>query len=171
MARRLRSRGLYAVILFTVVAGAFFYAFRMARVQGKSMWPTYRPGQWLLVRRLNWPSPPLRVGEVIVFRHDGDELVKRVVALPNQRPPADGEAALALARDTVGNVPSRPRGEAGNLSEPVPAGHLYVLGDNLPESEDSRDFGPIPQESVLGRVLSWQESRDPAERARRAAAP
>lgn len=169
MARRLRSHRLYAVVLFALLAGAFFYSFRMARVQGKSMWPTFRPGQWLLVRRMNWPSPPMRVGEVIVFRHDGEELVKRVVALPSQRPPADGERGLALAR--VGNAAPQPRGEAGNLSEPVPAGHLYVLGDNLPESEDSRDFGPIPQESVLGRVVSWQENRDPAKRVRRASAP
>jgi signal peptidase I len=53
MARRLRSGSLYTIVLFAVVAGAFFYAFRMARVQGRSMWPTFKPGQWLLVRRLN----------------------------------------------------------------------------------------------------------------------
>jgi signal peptidase I len=171
MARRLRSGSLYVIVLFALVAGAFFYAFRMARVQGRSMWPTFKPGQWLLVRRLNWPSPALRVGEVIVFRRDGDELVKRIIALPGERPPADEEAALALARDVVGNPSPQPRGEAGNLSEPVPSGHLYVLGDNLPHSEDSRDFGPIPMQHVLGRVLSWQETRDPAARARRAQAP
>lgn len=171
MARRLRGHSLYAICLFVIVAGGFFYAFRMARVQGRSMWPTYKPGQWLLVRRLNWPAPALRVGEVIVFRKDGEELVKRIVALPGERPPADGEAALAIARDVVGNPSSQPRREAGILSEPVPAGHLYVVGDNLPHSEDSRDFGPIPTASVLGRVLRWQESTDPATRARRAEAP
>lgn len=168
MARLLRSRSLRAIALFIVVAGAFFYAFRMARVQGRSMYPTFQPGQWLLVRRLNWPSPPLRVGEVIVFRREGEELVKRIVALPGQRPPAEGEIALALARDVAGNPAPQPRGEAGNLSEVVPDGHLYVLGDNLADSEDSRDFGPIPMNSVLGRVLIWKQQRTPTGQTQKA---
>jgi signal peptidase I len=170
MAHRLRRRSLRAILFFAVVAGVFFYGFRMARVQGRSMWPTFQPGQWLLVRRLNWPAPQLRVGEVIVFRKDGEELVKRIAALPGQRPPADGEIALAITRDVVGNPALQPRGEAGNLSEPVPAGQIYVLGDNPPHSEDSRDFGPIPMNTVLGRVLRWQENKDPAARAHRAQA-
>jgi signal peptidase I len=157
--------------MFVLIASAFSYAFRMARVQGKSMYPTFKPGQWLLVRRLNWPSPPLRVGEVIVFVRDGEELVKRIAAVPGQRPPADGEVALALTRDVIGNKAPQPRGEAGNLSEPVPAGKLYVLGDNPPVSDDSRDFGPIPMDTVLGRVLSWRQTKDPASRGRAARAP
>jgi signal peptidase I len=171
MTQRMRSRSLRAILAFAIVAGVFFYAFRMARVQGRSMWPTFKPGQWLLVRRLNWPSPPLRVGEVIVFVREGEELVKRVVALPGERPPANAEIALALERDVAGNVSLRPKGKVNLLPDPVPAGQLYVVGDNLPHSEDSRDFGPIPMESVLGRVLRWQETEGPTQRARRAEAP
>jgi len=169
MARHLRKRSVRAVLLFVIVAGAFFYAFKMNRVQGRSMFPTFKPGQWLLVRRLNWPSPPLRVGEVIVFKKDGDELIKRVVALPGERPPAEGEYAAALRRSIAHDTRSKPVGEAGNLMPPVPQGQIYVLGDNLPQSEDSRDFGPIPMNAVLGRVLSWQETRRngaPAQSAR-----
>jgi signal peptidase I len=169
MARHHRQRSVRAVLLFVIVAGAFFYAFKMNRVDGKSMYPTFKPGQWLLVRRLNWPAPPLRIGEVIVFKKEGDEIVKRVVALPGQRPPAAGEYAMALARSIAHDTMPKPVGELGNLMEPVPQGQVYVLGDNLPNSEDSRDFGPIPMNTVLGRVLSWQEAKRngaPAQSAR-----
>jgi signal peptidase I len=171
MTRRLRARSLRAVVLFVLVAAWFVYGFRMARVQGHSMEPTFHPGRWLLVRRLNWPSPPLRVGEVIVFKKDGEELVKRIVALPGERPPYDSEEALALAqsmaRDEVPHFLEKARG----LAAPVPPGQLYVVGDNLPVSDDSRAFGPIPQSTVLGRVLSWQEARDKWAPRRSARAP
>lgn len=171
MARRLRARSLRAVVLFVLVAAWFVYGFRMARVQGHSMEPTFQPGQWLLVRRLNWPSPPLRVGEVIVFQKDGEELVKRIVALPGERPPYESDAALELAQSMARNEVPHFLEKVRNLGEPVPPGHLYVVGDNLPVSDDSRSFGPIPRSSVLGRVLSWQEDREKWGPARSARAP
>src|SRR6266540_6756640 len=79
-----RRRNIRAVLALAIVIGPFFYAFRLVRVQGHSMDPTFHNGQWLLVRRNNWPSPPLRVGDVVVFRMDRDILVKRIAALGGQ---------------------------------------------------------------------------------------
>jgi signal peptidase I len=149
------------VALFALVALDFSYGLRLARVQGHSMEPTFHPGQWLLIRRLNWPSPPLRVGEIIVFRKDGDTLVKRIAALPGQRPPEDSVVALWRAWRAARGGESRLVGPLALIPDPVPPGQLYVLGDNLPVSDDSRAFGPIPQSSVIGRVLAWQEDQDP----------
>src|SRR5437763_13620336 len=73
----------------------FGYGFRLVRVEGHSMDPTYYDGQWLLVRRPNWPSPPLQVGDVVVFRLDHDLLVKRVAALPGQEIP-EGQPVLLV---------------------------------------------------------------------------
>jgi signal peptidase I len=156
-ASALTGRNLRALALFSLVALDFCYGFRMARVSGHSMEPTFRPGQWLLVRRLNWPSPPLRMGEVIVFDKDGERLVKRVAALPGQRPPEADQVALWRTRQLVRGRSLRLEGPIGVLEEPVPPGKLYVLGDNAAVSDDSRSFGPIPQSAVIGRVLRWQE--------------
>src|SRR5437773_7373668 len=113
---------------FAVVVGMFGYGFKMVRVKGHSMDPTYYNGQWLLVRRPNWPSPPLRVGDVVVFRLDDDLLVKRIAALPGQEIPDQKTVLLVL--------PSHQRPgswETAVLSSDagrVPTGQLYVLGDN-----------------------------------------
>ena len=152
-----RGRSLRALALFSFVAVDFFYGFRMARVNGHSMEPTFQPGQWLLVRRINWPSPSLRVGEVIVFQKDGELLVKRIAALPGQRPPEDDQVVLFRARLLALGHGSRLSGPLAVTPEPVPPGQLYVLGDNAAVSDDSRAFGPIPQHTVIGRVLRWQE--------------
>lgn len=136
---------------FVLVASLFSYGFRMARVRGESMTPTYYDGQWLLVRRMDWPAPPLQDGDVIVFRLGRDLLVKRIAAVPGQPMP-----------DAEPYWPRRPwgdhLGQAGaELAGPpvVPTGYLYVLGDNAAVSDDSRSFGPVPMTAVLGRVLRW----------------
>jgi signal peptidase I len=153
----LRGRSLRALALFSLVALDFGYGFRLARVNGHSMEPTFRPGQWLLVRRLNWPSPTLQVGEVIVFQKEGEWLVKRVAALPGRRPPEDNQIALWRARLAAEGRVLRLSGPLAVSERPVPRGHLWVLGDNAAVSDDSRAFGPIPHTSVIGRVLRWSE--------------
>jgi signal peptidase I len=156
-AQPLRGRSLRALALLSFVVVDFFYGFRLVRVNGHSMEPTFRPGQWLLVRRLNWPSPPLLAEEVIVLEHEGELLVKRVAALPGQRPPEDDQIALWRARMARrGRVP-RLSGPLAVMPEPVPPDHLWVLGDNAAVSDDSRAFGAIPQDTVIGRVLRWGE--------------
>jgi signal peptidase I len=151
-----RRRTSSAVLGFALVGGLFGYSFRMVRVQGHSMDPTYSNGQWLLVRRMNWPSPPLRVGDVVVFRLNDDLLVKRIAALGGQAVPSQ-ESTVVVHRSlrrpgtweekVVAEDPGR-----------VPKGQMYVLGDNPPVSDDSRSFGPVPVSALVGLVV-WV--RDP----------
>lgn len=112
--------------------------------------PTYKSGQIVLATRLR---SDIQRGQAVVFRQDGETMVKRVAFLPGDRieefkylgdwfvPPND----FALARMKSRGVPSR------YLT--VPPDHLYVLGDNFEGSVDSRTFGPIPDSCVLGEVL------------------
>jgi signal peptidase I len=159
------------VALLAIVLAGFVYSFRMARVQGHSMEPTFYTGQWLLVRRLNWPTTPLEVGDVVVLNKDGDQIVKRIVALPGQRPPSQGTMALALAQAAARHEVPSWASKIKILEDPVPEGELYVVGDNLPKSDDSRSFGPVPIGSLIGRVLSFQEKRDEWKRIHRLQGP
>jgi signal peptidase I len=156
--RTYRRRTGSALLSFAVVVVPFTYGFRMVRVQGHSMDPTFHNGQWLLVRRMNWPSPPLRVGEVVVFRLDDDLLVKRVAAL--------GGDALPVRETTLVTHPSHRRpGEwerqLVTTAGQVPPRQIYVLGDNSPVSDDSRDFGSVPVSALIGRVLRWKDPGPP----------
>jgi signal peptidase I len=165
--RSYRRRNGTALCSFAVVVGMFGYGFRLVRVKGHSMDTTYHDGQWLLLRRPNWPSPSLRVGDVVVFRMDKDLLVKRIAALPGQEIPREKIALL------VSPSHQRPGDWETALvsTEParVPEGQLYVLGDNPPVSDDSRSFGTVPISALLGRVIRWNEPGRPPYSDRRAA--
>src|SRR5947207_2938341 len=82
-----RRRSVTALLAFVVISSLFYYTFRLVRVKGHSMDPTYSDGQWLLVRRPNWPSRAPRVGDVVVFWLDNELLVKRVAAVGGQLAP------------------------------------------------------------------------------------
>jgi signal peptidase I len=116
------------------------------RVSGLSMAPTLRPSDRLLVRRTTGEMP--RAGEVVVFSEPGpcrtDDptgvrhsrwLVKRVVAVPGDPAPPSLPAS------------TRPPGGV------VPPDHLVIVGDNLEWSHDSRHFGPIRADRILGVVV------------------
>jgi signal peptidase I len=117
-------------------------------VDGRSMLPTYRPGERLLVRRM--APDALRTGQVVVFRafappgptqeQPDNELsawiVKRVAAAPGDPIPRDTVAALRTA-------PGRR----------VPADRVVLLGDNPASSHDSRRSGYFAADRLLGVVV------------------
>ncbi|MEU8241803.1 S26 family signal peptidase [Actinoplanes missouriensis] len=103
-------------------------------VVGDSMSPTMANGQRWLARRTRGRIPP--PGALLVFANPPDTvgagppyLVKRAVAVPGDPVPADVAARVGAGR--------------------VPAGQVVVRGDN-PRSRDSRHFGYVPADAVLG---------------------
>lgn len=119
------------------------------------MLPTLRPGDRVLVNRLAYRWRPPRRGELVVFRHPeqpGLHTIKRLIGLPGER------VALQDGQILVdGRTLTDPFGAGlGSYPEPFewwlgPAEYV-VLGDNRAESRDSRHFGPLAAELVVGRA-------------------
>lgn len=107
-------------------------------VQGQSMEPTFTDGQRLWVTEAYWLFGGLKANDVVLVRspEDGDVLIKRVYGLPGQEMDWD-----APTLQQVGN------------RRYVPANAIFIVGDNPEVSVDSRDFGPVPLNHVIGKVL------------------
>jgi signal peptidase I len=102
---------------------------RRFRVEGRSMLPAFAPGDRVLALMAPWPGRPRR-GDVVVVRGPEGRLdIKRVAGTP-------GEAVETAAGRLV-----------------LAPGQWFLLGDNLPESTDSRHIGSVPASSIVGRVL------------------
>ena len=123
-------------------------------VHGPSMKPNLTYNQRVIVDKVTYPllHSPRRGDVVIVDRpEEGELLVKRAVALP-------GETVAVLNGQVFIN--GQPLDEPwatcqGGLNyppTPVPAQHVFVLGDNREVSRDSRYFGPVPIEQIGGKV-------------------
>lgn len=124
------------------------------RVKGRSMEPTLRSGQILWVIRGWAAGPPARRQVWLLETPDGPSL-KRVLALPGDDLEIREGEVLHQGRPLDEPYVQQPeRGSAG----PWQAGDGYlVLGDNRPESRDSRAWGPLPRSAFRGRILGRAE--------------
>ena len=120
------------------------------------------------LERVLLPMGDVERGDVLVFKFPEDperDFIKRVVGLPGEtiegrqgRVFIDGNAIdepwLELMRPD-GRLPLDIRGTFGPTA--IPEGHLFMMGDNRGDSEDSRYWGPLPAEYVKGRafMLYW----------------
>lgn len=131
-------------------------------VQGSSMYPTLVNNERLIVDKLSYYVTDPKRGEIIVFRYPKDQsrdFIKRVIAVGGDTiEMREGKVFVngtMLEEDYI--YKDDPKGP--NLSDyrksVVPAGHIFVLGDNRNNSEDSRfaDVDFVPLDLVKGRAV------------------
>ena len=128
-------------------------------VDGASMHPTFENLDYLIVDEIVYRfKKPVR-GDVVVFRYPADPsifYIKRVIGLPGE--------TVSINRGNV--TVTTTTGERLTLAEPyivnedatytksvmLGRDEYFVLGDNRPNSSDSRVWGPLPRSDIIGRV-------------------
>jgi signal peptidase I len=124
------------------------------RVDGSSMEPTLHSGEFMIVNKLAYRLGSPQIGDVVVFHFPGNpeqEYIKRIIGLPGDRVEiADGQVWVngqPLDEPYV----SAPPAYVDQVT--VPAGMLYVLGDNRNNSSDSHSWGPVALDQVVGKAI------------------
>ncbi len=141
------------VLILAIISSFVFNSYyTFYRVNGSSMEPALKDGEIYLVSK---GKKSINRGDIIVFRVENEEppYIKRVIALPGEK--------VAIFDNTVfinGRMLSEPYVQPPYLDIQdveeitVPEGHYYVLGDDRVESRDTRHFGPVPQENIIGTI-------------------
>ncbi len=158
----IRARlSLYALALL-VAACAFASPIKLGVVTGHSMSPTFRSGQPYVLDRSYYRTHAVRRGDVVVFTYDGATCIKRVAAAPGdmvyllKENGSDEDTVLQdwQLRTVKRSLDRYPWNVALKLvKRRIPRGYCFVLGDNIDNSVDSRDYGPIPMVAIQGRVV------------------
>ena len=140
--------------------------FRLVIVSGNSMRPALTDRQLAVLERKRACSASLRRGDIVVFRHGSEYLVKRVYAVAgdtvklarfaNGSTCVAGDAIFPWAK-VQRLAQSRP-GTVKTTDVRIPTGSIFVLGDNHLVSEDSRAFGAVSTGAVIGRVLTPKQA-------------
>ncbi|PIY80154.1 MAG: signal peptidase I [Candidatus Pacebacteria bacterium CG_4_10_14_0_8_um_filter_42_14] len=152
--------------LFLVV---YLFLLQPHQVNGKSMFPNFESGDYLLTDKVSYRVGTPQRGDVVVFHAPpaancpegtGCDFIKRVIGLPGEtvrvndstifvnNQPVDESQYLA---DTV--VTDAGNFTANNRTITLGPDEYFVSGDNRPHSSDSRAWGPISSESIVGRAF------------------
>ena len=146
---------LAAAVLALLVVARMFVA-EPLRVRSSSMSPTLRAGDQVLVDKFFAHRHMPHRHDIVVLSspRTGGLLVKRVVAVAGDTVGLEGGVLVVNGRRVHERYVDY-RLMVGVYYGPirVPGGDVFVLGDNRPDSVDSRSFGPIPVSRITGRVF------------------
>lgn len=126
-------------------------------VEGSSMEPNLHTGQFLIVNRLPQHLGAIERGDVIVFRFPGnpeENYVKRVIGLPGDEIVIEN-GVVSVNNEQLEEPYLGPSGQTyygSRYSVVVPPGSYFVLGDNRTGSSDSRNWGMLDHNLVIGRA-------------------
>jgi signal peptidase I len=148
-----------ALAIFVIV---YRFLFQPHQVKGNSMMNNFYDGEYVLTDKITYRFRLPARGEVIVFKAPKNEdydYIKRIIALPGDRVKVEGgqvylnnqklDESVYLHQDSYT--------QAGYFSQEgteilVPAESYYVLGDNRNHSSDSREWGVVPKDNIIGRA-------------------
>jgi signal peptidase I len=155
--RSLASLALQLAILTTLLAAFFILPWR---VSGFSMAPRIASNEYVLINRFAYRLQSPQRGDIVAFREsDSRVFIKRIVGIPGDRIRIERGAVfvngVALHEPYVRYADTRSFSDTA-----VPARSVYVLGDNRADSEDSRFFGTVSDNRIIGRAIAgvWPPS-------------
>lgn len=152
------------VVIFIALAVVIVVPIRLLVAQpfvvdGESMHPTFENSNYLIVDELTYRfEAPLR-GDVIVFRYPGDPkifYIKRIIGLPGETVHINSGKVTITKTDGSSLTLNEPyaviEDATYTLNTTLGSDQYFVMGDNRPESSDSRVWGPLPKANIMGRV-------------------
>jgi signal peptidase I len=150
----------FALVAIVIVVPMRLFVAQPFIVSGASMEPTFDNGEYLIVDELSYRFEEPKRGDVVIFKYPRDlsqYFIKRVVGLPGE--------TVTISEEEVSVT--KTNGETVTLEEPyvtnsgngrpitvsLEQDEYFVLGDNRPESSDSRYWGVLPKENIVGRAF------------------
>ena len=147
----------FALLALIIVAPIRLFVFQPFVVQGASMHPTFETSDYLIIDELSYHFREPRRGEVVVFKYPKDEskfFIKRIVGLPGETleiengqvyTTNDSEIRTLIAEDYAS------KDSSGYLRTTLANNEYFVMGDNRGASSDSRSWGPVTEDLIIGR--------------------
>jgi signal peptidase I len=156
-----RRRFLKLVALVTLSCCSYLFFSKLVvsavEVKGVSMAPTLAAGDVLFLNRFAYLHREPRRCEMVVLKdpETGELIVKRIIGLPCETVITQNDHVYVngrLLREPYTSALTRPDYSPLGKATVIPQNCYYVLGDNRTRSLDSRNFGPISRESILGVI-------------------
>lgn len=150
----------FVVVAAVIVLPVRLFVAQPFIVSGESMSPTFENGQYLIVDELTYRLEAPKRGDVVIFRYPrnpSEFFIKRIIGLPGETVIVkDGQVEIQHTDGTTAVLDEpyvKNLGNGRDATYAVDQGNYFVMGDNRPESSDSRIWGLMPQKNLIGRAI------------------
>jgi signal peptidase I len=148
----------FAVICLLIVIPFRMFVAQPYIVEGSSMDPTFKNGDYLIVDQLSFNFTTPKRGDVIILKFPEDTsryLIKRVIGLPNETVLVkNGKVTVKAGDKELSLDESYVRFEKSDSGQfRLGEGEYFVMGDNRAASSDSRIWGSVPEEDIVGKAI------------------
>lgn len=151
------------IIALVIVIPVRYFLFQPFLVSGQSMEPNFENGDYLIIDEISYRFHEPQRGDVIVFRappQPSTRFIKRIIGLPGETVEIKDGKVMVIKENTEVLDESQylPEGletlpgSLGDKKVSIPENYFFVLGDNRIVSLDSRAWGLLPKQNIIGRV-------------------
>lgn len=151
----------FLLIALVIVLPIRFFIAQPFVVSGASMEATFSTGEYLIVDQLTYRFEEPKRGDVIIFKYPKDPskyFIKRIIGLPGDTISISGHTVTitnsehpdGFTLEETYTLDARP---LGNLTEILGEDEYFVMGDNRDASSDSRSWGALTRDKIVGRAL------------------
>jgi signal peptidase I len=149
----------YALVAAIIIIPVRMFVAQPFIVSGKSMYPTFKNGEYLIVDELSKRTSGYDRGDVVILKYPNDPsefYIKRVIGLPGEIVTVNsGVTEITKADGTRVTLDEQyvknPKGDS--MTRKLSDTEYFVMGDNRAQSSDSRSWGPVPARLMDGKAL------------------
>ncbi len=151
----------FALIALLIVLPIRLFVAQPFIVSGASMETTFSSGQYLIVDQVSYRFDEPKRGDVIIFRYPKDPskfFIKRIIGIPGDTLAIKGNVVTLTNREhPEGTVLDEPyihtMAPNTTLTEVLGDGEYFVMGDNRDASSDSRMWGVLQEDKIIGKAF------------------
>ncbi|MGZ6387116.1 MAG: signal peptidase I [Ktedonobacteraceae bacterium] len=152
LAREIVETVALTILIFAVI----HFVIQTYRVEGPSMLPGLTPDEYVLVNKAVYLFHAPERGDVIVFHYPLDttrDFIKRIIGLPGDTITVNQTHVWVNGVELKEPYVSNSVNPTGHTWK-IPSNVFFVMGDNRPVSDDSRDWGCVPKDYIVGKAVA-----------------
>lgn len=151
-----------SVVALSIFVVIYLFFVQPHEIKGNSMEPNFHDSEYILTDKISYKFGEAKRGDVVIFKapvNQEVDYIKRVIGLPGDRVKVQKgyvyvngkQIEEPYLKDLTSILPGSSMQEGVEIT--VPENHLFAMGDNRPHSSDSRSFGPVANNLIIGKAL------------------
>ena len=145
-----KEKKFITIVIIIIILKIFVFNFIL--VKGDSMNPKYKNNDFMFLNKIIYSFKPIRRGEVIVLKYKNNNLIKRIIGLPNDKIKVENGKLYINNKEYYENYINSYTASYDFDEITLKDNEYFVMGDNRYNSYDSRNFGTIMKNNIIGRV-------------------